>query len=199
MIGRISTATFLIASFVGLSLAQAAAPTPKPRLSFRTVKPLSLHLDSQQQVAAVEKTLKQLGCATKTHSHDGHIDLAYECRYWRSLTLKDQSEVEKWDKWLNSKGFAVVRNTPTKDHKETVKYQLADWQTRHFNDADMAKRHVEMFKMLGCEVKQSKHDGHEDVRYRCAAWREIGLPDHKEAHGWIQVLKTLGFATLHEH
>lgn len=187
--------------FAVTQLFAAPAETKKAmqRISFRTIKPVSAHFTSQQDLEATEKTLKQLGCETKRAQHDGHIDLTYESKFWRSLSLKESAEVDKWNKWLASKGFSVVQNTPTKEHKETVKYQLPNWKTMHFHQPLAAKAHVEMFKMLGCEVNTAKHDGHEDVRVRCSAWQIIGVPNHAEAHAWMGVLKKLGFATLHEH
>lgn len=181
------------------SAAPAEAKKASHRISFRTIKPVSAHFTSEQDLVATEKTLKQLGCETKRAQHDDHIDLTYESKYWRSLSLKEKTEVDKWNKWLASKGFAVIQNTPAKDHKETVKYQLPDWKTMHFNQPLAAKAHVEMFKMLGCEVNTAKHEGHEDVRVRCPAWQVIGVANHAEAHAWMGVLKKLGFATLHEH
>ena len=115
------------------------------------------------------------------------------------MTLKDTAEVDKWHKWLVAKGFAVVHNTPTKEHKETVEYVLKDWKTLHFNNELSAKAHVEMFKMLGCEVNVSKHNGHDDVKVRCTSMQSLGVPNHAEAHAWMQILQKLGFTTLHEH
>ena len=171
----------------------------KHRISFRTVQPVSGHFETDQKAAATEKTLKDLGCETKRAQHDGHVDLTYECKFWRSLILKDAAEVGKWDAWLTKNGFAVVHNTPDKNQQETVKYQLKDWKTLHFTQSQSAKAHIEMFKMLGCEVTTAKHNGHEDVKVRCAAWQELGVPSHAEAHAWMGVLKKLGFLTLHEH
>ena len=182
-----------------LSAAKTETKSTQKRISFRTIKPVSAHMKSAKELEATEATLKQLGCVTKRVQHDGHTDLTYESKFWRSLSVKDASEVTKWDKWLTAKGFAVVHNTPEKDHKETVQYQLKDWRALHLNQELSAQLHVEMFKMLGCEVKTEKHDGHHDVRFRCAAWQTIGVPNHVEAHAWMSVLQKLGFATRHEH
>ena len=189
---------------IGALLASQMAATPattnaKQRLSFRTVKPISAHFKTDKEAAAIEKTLKQLGCTVETGQHEGHVDLTYQCTFWRSLTLRDAKEVDQWNKWLTAKGFAVVRNTPLTDHQETVKYQLNDWRTLHFDKEIDATAHVEMFKMLGCEVTSAKHGEHQDVRFRCSTWQTIGLPNHQEAHAWMTVLKQYGFTTLHAH
>lgn len=206
---KISFAVCLIASLSLSAFAQtqvkqasSAGDTKAPaqkRISFRTVKAVSGHFNTDKEVSEMEKTLKQLGCETKRSQHNGHIDLSYECKFWKTLNLKDQAEADKWNKWLSSKGFVVLDNTPAKTHKETVKYQVKDWRTMHFNDSTVAKAHVEMFKMLGCEVTTAQHNGHEDVKFRCTTWQEIGVPSHAIAHAWMGELKKLGFATLHEH
>ena len=189
---------------VGITLAStilfaAKTDSSRQRISFRTIKPMSAHFKSASELESTEKTLKQLGCDTSRAQHDGHTDLKYESKFWKSLSLKDAAEVKRWEAWLASKGFAVVHNTPAKDHKETVKYHLPEWKTLHFNQATAATAHLEMFKMLGCEVKTAKHNGHTDVQFRCPAWQIIGVPNHAEAHAWMGVLKRFGFATLHEH
>lgn len=177
----------------------AAKPLSKQRISFRTVKPVAGHFQTKQEAVAAAKTLKQIGCATKTAEHNGHIDVTYECRFWRSLTLNDAAEVQKWNKWLTAKGFAVVHNTPPKDHPEAVTYRLANWRTLHLHKPEDTKSHVEMFKMLGCEVQRSRHNGHDDVKYRCGTWKGIGVASHQHAHTWMQALRRFGFEVRHEH
>lgn len=184
---------------IGVLCLLGAKSTAKQRISFRTSKPIAGHYHSSQEAATTEKTLKQIGCETKRSQHDGHIDLTYECQFWRSLTLSDAKEVANWNKWLTAKGFSVVTNTPAENHPEAVKYRLAAWRTLHFDAARDAKAHVAMFKMLGCEVTMAKHNGHEDVKFRCPSWKALGVSTHQEAHGWMQALKKYGFATLHEH
>ena len=178
----------------------AAAKKPgKVRLSFRTNKKTSLHIHSAKEADETEKVLKQLGCEVTRAEHDGHIDLAFECKFWKTLNLKDQAESAKWNEWLVKHNFAIVENTPPKTRKETVQYQLKDWRTVHLNNDVAAKAYLEMFKMLGCEVTTAKHDGHEDIKYRCTTWQDLGVSSHALAHAWMAELKKLGFATMHEH
>lgn len=187
------------ATFSQLGATSDTGKSQLKRISFRTVKPVAGHFHSEQDAASMEKTLKQLGCTIKRTSHDGHIDLTYECKYWKSLTMKEAKEVEQWNKWLTSKGFAVVHNTPSKDHKETVEYYLKEWRTYHGHKPEITEAYVEMFKMLGCEVKVAKHNGHDDIQYRCTTMQSLGVPNHSEAHAWMQIMQKLGFTTLHEH
>ena len=55
------------------------------------------------------------------------------------------------------------------DHAEVVAFQLTEWHEQHFDDAQKAAQHFKAIKYLGCEVKQSQHDGHTDVVYRGVA------------------------------
>ena len=203
-----------VATLLGFQLGAApaksatgdASPASKSastvRISFRAnniAKKTALHLHSATEADQIEKTLKQLGCVTTRSQHDGHIDLAYECKFWRSLNLKDQTEAEKWNAWLTKHKFSVVENNPPKTRKETVQYQLKDWRAYHPRNELEGKLYTELFKMLGCEVSTAKHGNHEDIRYRCPSWQTIGVPSHAIAHAWMAQLKKLGFATMHEH
>lgn len=196
---------FLFGSVVCCAFASSAwgatseASKTLQRISFRTQKPTVAHLKTEKEIKETTELLKQIGCEVKSNKHDGHVDLSYECRYWRSITLKTPAEVAQWDKWLSSKGFFVVHNTPGKDHKETVQYRLEDWKTLHFKSPQENEAYIAMFKMLGCETKMEKHGDHEDVMVRCAAWGNLGVPNHSEAAAWMGVLKKLGFAVMHEH
>ena len=175
---------------------------PKIRISFRAFminKKTALHIHDANAATETEKILKQLGCTTSRSQHDGHIDLAYECKYWRSLNVKDQAEADKWIQWLGKHKFAVVENTPPRTRKETVQYHCKEWKTVHPKSTDQTKMFVEMFKMLGCEVTTAKHNGHDDVRFRCASTQSLGVNTHRIAHDWIKQLNSLGFVTMHEH
>ena len=157
-------------------------------------------MNSAKSADETEKVLKQLGCETSRSQHDGHIDLSYECSFWRSLNLKDQAEADKWMDWLTKHKFAIVENTPPKTRKETVQYQLPNWRSLHnIKDSKAKKAYLEMFKMLGCEAKLVKHGDHEDIQYRCATWQNMGMATHQLAHAWMAELNKLGFVTKHEH
>lgn len=84
-------------------------------------------------------------------------------------------------------------------HPEVVAYQLADWHEMHFDDAKKATEHMQTVKGMGCEVKETKHDGHIDIVYRCVAWKEKKFGTHKLADQWIGWMKASGFDTHHAH
>lgn len=196
---------FLLSGIINLtvvtSLLGATSESSKTlqRISFRTQKPTVAHLKTDKEVKETTDLLKQIGCEVKSNKHDGHVDLSYECRYWKTITLKTAAEVKQWDEWLASKGFFVVHNTPGKEHKETVQYKMDDWKTLHFKSTQENEAYIAMFKMLGCETKMEKHGDHEDVMVRCATWGNMGVPNHSEAAAWMGVLEKLGFAVDHHH
>lgn len=169
------------------------------RISFRTQKPTTAHLKTEKEIKETTELLKKIGCELKTNQHDGHVDVSYECRYWKTITLKTPAEVAQWDAWLTSKGFFVVHNTPGKEHKETVQYRMQDWNTLHFKSPQENEAYLAMFKMLGCETKMEKHGDHEDVMVRCPGWGNLGVPNHAEAAAWMGVLRKLKFEVSHEH
>lgn len=82
---------------------------------------------------------------------------------------------------------------------EIVRYQLTEWKAKHINDAKKAETIVKTLKKLGCELKQNKHNGHIDVKYRCVKWHEMKLDSHADAHKWEKWLKEFNFKTEHKH
>lgn len=83
--------------------------------------------------------------------------------------------------------------------KEIVRYRLVDWRAVHSSKEAQAKKLAATLSQLKCEVKQSSHGNHIDVRYRCKTWQELQLKDHASAHQWEKWLKNYGFETTHEH
>ncbi|WP_235934702.1 hypothetical protein [Candidatus Laterigemmans baculatus] len=83
--------------------------------------------------------------------------------------------------------------------KEIVRYRLADWRAVHTSNEAQAKKLAATLSQLKCEVQQSSHGNHIDVRYRCKGWQELQLKDHASAHQWEQWLKKYGFETTHHH
>ena len=45
----------------------------------------TIHLDTEKDAKAYHKTLKDLGCQSKVHGHDGHFDLTFSCPKWREM------------------------------------------------------------------------------------------------------------------
>ncbi len=83
--------------------------------------------------------------------------------------------------------------------EEVVRYQLTEWKAKHIHDNKKADTIAETLKKLGCEVTVDQHNGHKDVKYRCAEWHELKLKTHDEAHKWESWLKEFHFTTEHKH
>jgi len=63
------------------------------------------HIHDSKKADAIASTLKKLGCETKRHQHNGHIDIRYRCPQWRQLKLDSHAEAHKWEKWLKEFHF----------------------------------------------------------------------------------------------
>ena len=196
---RMAASAALVVMVVLGGITTCPGATGHQKISYRLPKSKTAHFATKEEADSQLKTLKQLGCQASQHQHDGHIDVRYQCPQWQTITLKNPQEVATWQRWLRGRGFATVHNTPPETHRELIKYRLPSARTYHFHKPDQAKSHVAMMKMLGCEVRKTKHAGHDDIIAECAGWRTIGLADHKEAHHWETTLKKLGFHTVHQH
>jgi hypothetical protein len=82
---------------------------------------------------------------------------------------------------------------------ESLAFQLTDWKSMHFDDANKAAQHAATVKKLGCEVKQDNHAGHIDVTYRSAQWKEMQVKNHNMAEQWENWLSKSGFDVSHSH
>lgn len=102
-------------------------------------------------------------------------------------------------------GFAVLVSlsclaAPANSNQAwVVEFRLPQWKTMHFSAEPKAEQHLATVKKLGCEAKLLDHEGHFDVRYRCAKWKRMVLDTDAEAHLWVRWLKQVGFETVHEH
>lgn len=83
--------------------------------------------------------------------------------------------------------------------KEVVEFRLSGWKSAHFSSDKDAQKVYDTLKQLGCEAKKHAHDGHQDVSYRCPAWKTVNCKTHDEAHNWEKWLKAYGFETKHTH
>ncbi|GAA4468619.1 hypothetical protein [Novipirellula rosea] len=86
------------------------------------------------------------------------------------------------------------------DHSgETLAFQLPQWKTMHFEDANKAAQHLATVQQLGCEAQQDQHAGHIDIAYRSPKWRSLSVKDHAMADQWARWLKASGFDVSHAH
>lgn len=94
---------------------------------------------------------------------------------------------------------AANQQETDKKAKIYVAFRMRDWQSKHIHDADVAKKHADTLKQLGCEVKTGNHGNHMDVTCRTVYWKSLALDNHDQAHQWVDWLKQSGFETIHGH
>jgi predicted metalloenzyme YecM len=92
-----------------------------------------------------------------------------------------------------------IRNAGTTTVKETDKrigFRVLNWQTRHIHDTAEAEKLIASLKKIGCEVTQNVHNGHLDVRYRCASWKSITVESDEFQQQWAGWLSRHGLETV---
>lgn len=180
----------------------------KVYVAFRMENWFAKHIHDEAQATKHADTLKQLGCEVKTNAHAGHIDVQCRTVYWKSLELKSHEQASQWENWLKQSGFDTIYGQPASatkkvgpdgKHLEIVKYRLADWTSQHVHDSNQLSQLLALYRALGCDTETASHNGHTDLKKRCASWMEMELPTHDAAHKWQDFLKKAGFETQHEH
>lgn len=83
--------------------------------------------------------------------------------------------------------------------KLVLAFQLKDWHTKHFKDANLAAEHAQVLKQLECEVDTKAHDGHTDVACRTVVWKSVEFDSQEQLHQWQDWMLAAGFETLHGH
>lgn len=78
------------------------------KVEFRLMTWKSLHFDQASQAKEYFQTFKSIGCECKQESHGDHIDVAFRCPKWRSLSLKSHAEAHKWEAFLKKAGFETA-------------------------------------------------------------------------------------------
>lgn len=80
-----------------------------------------------------------------------------------------------------------------------VRFRLENWKSLHLNQQAEADEMLKQLQKLGIEAKQTPHNGHIDVVYRCPQWKALTTKTDEAAHQWENWLKKLGFQTDHKH
>ena len=95
-----------IAALVACCLTAANAQADQlERVEYRLTEWKSLHFDKAEQAKQYYQTFKSIGCEAKQDSHGNHIDVAFRCPKWKSLSLKSHAEAHKWEAFLKKAGF----------------------------------------------------------------------------------------------
>lgn len=187
----------------------AVASGQKLILAFRMQDWKAQHLHDAEQAQKQADTLRTLGCEVKTAQHNGHIDVQCRTVFWKSLALDSSEQLAQWTAWLQQVGFDTIHGREVSaakpaqgtdgKPKEIVRYRSSQWRSQHVHQASEVGQLTTLFTALGCELEKLDHNGHTDLKFRCAGWKEIELPTHEAAHSWQEFLNSHGFETTHEH
>lgn len=191
----------------GASTSGVQADGKKVYVAFRMEDWNAKHIHDAAQLKSYTDTLKTLGVEVKTSQHSGHTDVQCRTIFWKSMVLDTADQADKWITWLQQSGFDTIRglkagSTPASTSNQTreiVQYRQVDWRSQHIHDSNELNQLLALYRALGCEIEQSSHNGHTDVKSRCPEWMEIELPNHDAAHKWQDFLNKGGFETKHEH
>lgn len=121
-----------------------------------------------------------------------------EMKYFQAITLASLAIVfllAATDQ-LTAQTAQNAGPTSTAETKKTIGFRSVAWQTRHIHDMAVARDLIASLKKIGCEVTQHDHNGHLDVRYRCATWKSITVENDEFAKQWTEWLVGYGMETV---
>lgn len=175
----------------------------------------TMHFNDPTKAQKHADAVKKLGAEVQLEQHEGHSDVTYRTVGWKSLEVASDELAHQWEDWLKAAGFETLHGHDPDheqhahheghdhehgaEHAEVVQVRTADWVSRHLNNPQEAVDLVVLARALRCEVQQSGHSGHTDVRFHCAEWTAIEFPSHEVATAWTKWLQTTGFEVRHEH
>lgn len=215
-IGRgLASAAVAILATINLSVAMAAQPpAEESTIAYRLVDGKTMHFDDQQKATDHLQAVQRLGCEVAQAEHAGHGDVSYRCTKWKTLTVENDKLAHQWQEWLTGAGFETLHGHPEGDaheqqahaqehahegeEHEEVTYRLASWITLHPKQEDEAKELSAIFKGLGCELREARHEGHFDISIRCPETMHIDVASHEAAEFWQKWLAKSGFESRHE-
>lgn len=211
-----SLVTWMTFAFAGCGftrLALAQETTPPSHIAYRLVEAKTIHFDDPQKYAAHTEQVRKLGCEVSQGAHAGHGDVTYRCLKWKALTVADDKLAHQWEEWLEAAGFETLHghseserheHEEAHDHDhaghthEEVIYQLPNWLTLHPQNENEAQEVAAIFKGLGCELRESRHEAHVDIAIRCPQQMHIEVESHEAAEFWHGWLTKTGFVAEHE-
>ena len=84
----------------------------------------------------------------------------------------------------------------TTEAKKTIGFRVVNWQHKHIHDMAEAEKLIASLEKIGCEVTRQDHNGHLDVRYRCATWKSITVENDEFQKQWTDWLVGQGMETV---
>lgn len=170
------------------------------QISFQQTAWQTKHLHNAEETEQMVRQLQELGCEVTQSQHNGHIDVRYRCLNWQTMDLQTDDQVTQWKTWLQQSGLqTIVRNPAADTEMPTVSYRLLQNKRAHLHDSEQVGQIVSIFKMLGCVVETSDHNGHLDLSVDCPDWVTMGVESEDAAHQWQAWLDSNGFETKHTH
>lgn len=80
--------------------------------------------------------------------------------------------------------------------KKKISFRQAEWKTLHLEDATKAETATATLKRIGCEVMQSQHDDHVDLKFRCITWKTLSFDTDQQVNQWVTWLVGNGLDTV---
>lgn len=90
----------------------------------------------------------------------------------------------------------AVQTQQVRQSSKQISFRLAEWKTMHVNGQAEATRTSDTLKQIGCEVVQSQHEEHFDVKFRCPTWKTMSLDTDQQVNQWLNWLVENGLDTL---
>ena len=100
---------------------------------------------------------------------------------------------------LQAQTLSAQVNTPVQRVSQSTKkisFRQAEWKTLHLKDMTEAETASATLKQIGCEVMQSQHEDHVDVRFRCGSWKTMNLETEQQVNQWAKWLIDNGLNTV---
>lgn len=100
---------------------------------------------------------------------------------------------------LPTQTLSAQVNTPAQQVSQGTKkisFRQVEWKTLHFQDMAQVETASATLKQIGCEVMQSQHEDHIDVRFRCVSWKTMNLETNDQVNQWAKWLIENGLNTV---
>ncbi len=100
---------------------------------------------------------------------------------------------------LPTQTLIAQTNTPAQQVSQGTKkisFRQPEWKTLHLQDMTQVETASATLKQIGCEVMQSQHDDHVDLKFRCVAWKTMTLETDQQVGQWSKWLVDNGLNTV---
>ncbi len=96
----------------------------------------------------------------------------------------------------NASSRATAGPQPIESTKK-IGFRLANWKTIHSHGTQQqTDETIETLQKIGCEVTQSQHGNHTDIKYHCPEWKSLSVETNQQLDQWYSWLNNKGMETL---